>query len=196
MNKEDLIEYKKKIAELSEKEKKLRDLELRKYATGELQGPPVGYASIDKPWLKYYPESINDIQIPNQSIYQLLEQNSQKMLDKPVIRYFGFKTNFRDYLKRINKIAISLKKIGVKQGDIVPLVLPNVPECRELIYALNMIVAISYPLNPLISPQVFDQIMRENKISKLFIFSGLYPKYKDKIESNSDLQEVVLLNGD
>lgn len=196
MNKEDLIEYKKKIAELSEKEKKLRDLELKKYATGELQGPPVGYASIDKPWLKYYPESINDIQIPNQSIYQLLEQNSQKMLDKPVIRYFGFKTNFRDYLKRINKIAISLKKIGVKQGDIVPLVLPNVPECRELIYALNMIGAISYPLNPLISPQVFDQIMRENKISKLFIFSGLYPKYKDKIESNSDLQEVVLLNGD
>lgn len=92
------------------KKKKLRDLELRKYVTGELQGPPVGYASIDKPWLKYYPESINDIQIPNQSIYQLLEQNSQKMLDKPVIRYFEFKTNFRDYLKRINKIAISLKK--------------------------------------------------------------------------------------
>ena len=30
MNKEDLISYKKKIAELSDKEKKLRDLELRK----------------------------------------------------------------------------------------------------------------------------------------------------------------------
>ena len=52
----DIKEYKKKIANLSVNEQKLRDLYLRDMALGKVQGPPTGYASIDKPWLKYYSE--------------------------------------------------------------------------------------------------------------------------------------------
>ena len=39
---------------VSEEEKKQRDLYLKKLSNGTLQGPPVGYPSIDKSWLKYY----------------------------------------------------------------------------------------------------------------------------------------------
>jgi len=34
-----------------------RDLYLRKVALGEIEGKSTGYASIDKPWLKYYKET-------------------------------------------------------------------------------------------------------------------------------------------
>ena len=56
MTKEGLINYKQKLSELTPKEIKERDMYLRKFTTGEIQGPPVGYASIDKPWLGLYPE--------------------------------------------------------------------------------------------------------------------------------------------
>ena len=59
MKKEDLIEYKKKLSELRDTEKRERDINyLRKLATGEIQGPSARYASIDKPWLGYYPEEM------------------------------------------------------------------------------------------------------------------------------------------
>ena len=56
MTKEDLIKYKEKLSKLSEAEKKLRDLELRKIALGEIEGPMTEYSSLNKPWLKNYKE--------------------------------------------------------------------------------------------------------------------------------------------
>ena len=50
--KDNLIEYRKQIIELSEKDKKLRDLYLKRLVNGELQGPLTGYDSIDKRWLQ------------------------------------------------------------------------------------------------------------------------------------------------
>ena len=47
MEKKYLDEYKRKILQLTDKEKKLRDLYLKKIANGELYGPKVGYQSLD-----------------------------------------------------------------------------------------------------------------------------------------------------
>ncbi len=57
MKKEDLIALKEKISNLNEEEKKQRDLYLRGISSGDIQGPMTGYASVDKPWLKYYKKS-------------------------------------------------------------------------------------------------------------------------------------------
>ena len=42
MKKEDLIKLKEKISKLSDEEKKLRDLYLRKISLGEIYGPMTG----------------------------------------------------------------------------------------------------------------------------------------------------------
>ena len=57
MKKEILQELKRKLSELTVEEQVERDLYLRGLANGEIQGPPVGYPSIDKPWLKYYKDN-------------------------------------------------------------------------------------------------------------------------------------------
>ena len=87
MKREDLIEYKKKIAELSDNEKKLRDLELRKYGSGELQGPSIGYASVDKPWLGRYPEMLFHIKNPNNKLLSTI--NSVWNDVEVMINYYG-----------------------------------------------------------------------------------------------------------
>ena len=65
MNKEALIKLKQELSKLSDLEEEQRDLYLRQLLTGEMQGPLTGYASIDKPWLKYYTEE----QIKTGNIY-------------------------------------------------------------------------------------------------------------------------------
>ena len=62
-------------------EQKLRDLHLRKLALGEIQGPPTGHASIDKPWLKYYSEESLTKDLPKQTLYEHILERNQKNLE-------------------------------------------------------------------------------------------------------------------
>ena len=76
-----LKDYKLKLGNLSINEQKLRDLHLRKLALGELQGPPVGYASIDKPWLGLLPEFDYDYEYSKKSIYKMIADINKDMPD-------------------------------------------------------------------------------------------------------------------
>jgi hypothetical protein len=76
------------ISELSYDDNLERDLYLRKLANGEIQGPPVGYASIDKPWLKEYSEEAIKIDIPNISAYDYLLIQNEKNLDYYALNFY------------------------------------------------------------------------------------------------------------
>ena len=61
MTKEELLKLKDEISKLSDEDLKKRYSYLRGLANGELQGPLVGYPTIDKPWRKYYDKNISNI---------------------------------------------------------------------------------------------------------------------------------------
>ena len=58
-------------------DEKKHDLYLRKLATGEIQGPPTGKPSQDKPWLKYYSEEAIVSDVPSMSIYDYVKLNNK-----------------------------------------------------------------------------------------------------------------------
>ena len=70
MKKEDLIKLKEKINNLSNEDKKLRNLYLKKISLGEIYGPMMGQASIDKPWLGQYTDEDILSDINDRSMYQ------------------------------------------------------------------------------------------------------------------------------
>ena len=142
MNKEELIALRKKISMLSNEEKKARYLYLRGLANGTIQGPPVGFPSIDMPWLKDYSEEdiLSDI-IPRR-IYEEFKDNCEKYKNLIAIEYFKNKITYQEVLENIEIVADSLVKDGVKRGDKVTVSMPYLPETIYTIYALNKIGAI------------------------------------------------------
>ena len=99
MEKQDLNDLKKKIAELSELEQKQRDLYLRQLAVGEIQGPSVEYSSINKNWFKYYDADKIEETIPKKSIYQLAYESNKNNLDQVAIDLRISKNDFTDGIK-------------------------------------------------------------------------------------------------
>ena len=162
-----------------------------------------GLASIDKPWLKYYNREFDENEIPKMSIYQLAyECNKYNLGDTAIdIRMSGndFKKGltmtYGEYFKRMNKSAKSSKTLGIKEDEIVPIILPNVPEARIMIYANNIIGAVSYPISPLMPSGQLEAIINENGIKNLVVFSAFYEKYASVLENNSNLQNVIYLDG-
>src|SRR5574344_1029714 len=127
MEKEYLEQLKKKINALSPEDSKARDMYLRGLANGDIQGPPVGYQSIDKQWLKYY-DLENASSYEKKTVYQGLYDHNKDHLDDFAIEYFLSRITFKQLWLNIEKAAKSLETNVVKKGDFVTICAPGIPE--------------------------------------------------------------------
>ena len=165
-----------------------------------IKGSPklTGYASIDKPWLKYYPIGIDKTIVPDESIYQFFEPRAKAFNNFTAMRYVvdnnDFTISYKTYLKRINDTAKALIKLGIKKNEKVLFCLPNVPEARILLYAINLVGATYYPVTPMIPPKLLEKIIHDNDIKNIFIFNLFYQKYKNEI-TNSNINNAIVTNG-
>ena len=185
-----LEEYRKQIANLSVNEQKLRKLYLRKLALGEIQGPPTEYASLDKPWLKYYDEKYLNKEISKLGIYDFLQL---KNYDRNIvaINYFGNKITYNELFNRIDVVAKSFMEMGINEGDIVTLLLANTPENVICIYALNKIGAV---------PNLVDLRQKDDKLvhyinstdSKMVIPTDLFLENLDKVADRVITKKIVV----
>ena len=184
----DLKEYKTKLGKLSLNEQKLRDLYLRDLSLGKIQGSLTGYASIDKPWLKYYDIESLDYELPKKTAYRHMYDNNSNYQSDIAIEYFGNKISYKKLFNKIDDAAKSLQELGVKKGDIVTICSITTPEVIYLFYALNKIGAVANMIDPRVNEERITQIINETNSKILFSLNLIHPKIekiKDKITVNN-----------
>jgi len=161
-----------------------------------------GYPSIDMPWLKYYEVGENKIELPNKSIYEFAKESNEDNLKNVAIDMRvssndfkrGIKLTYGNFFKKIENMAKASTVLGVKPDEIIPILLPNLPEARTFIYSNSYIGATSYPISPLLPEKNLESIIKENGIKNLVVFSGFYDKY-EKVIKNCDLDSVIYVDG-
>ena len=190
MIKEDLIKLKEKLSLLSDEEKKQRDLYLRGLASGEIQGPPVGYSSIDKPWLKFYSEDEVKKTTSELGIYDYVRSRNQNN-NLIAINYFGNKITFGDFYERVENVAKAFLNAGIGKGDIVSLLLANTPENVICLYALAKIGAVA---------NMIDLRQKDAKLvhsinssnSKMIIATDLFLENLDAVSNQLITKNIVV----
>lgn len=148
---------------------------------------------IPAPWAKYYTNEELDIKIPNISMYDQIRISANRYPKLKAIEYFGKNTNYAKLLKEINKAAISFKRLGISQGDIVSICLPNVPEALICLYALNKLGAIANMVHPLSAEEEIKQSLTSTK-SKMLIMIDLYYNKIENIITDTDVTKVVFVS--
>ena len=199
MTKEDLIEYKRQLSKMTNKEKYEREKYLRKIALGELYGPMTEYASVDMPNLQYYDDAFNEDDIPNKSIYQYAYDSNIDNMDNIAIDQRGsfnnfeevYKLTYREFFNLIDMNAMSSKVLGIEVDEIVPIIFPNIIEARTLIYSNSKIGATSYPISPMLSPNVLGKIIEDNNVHNVFVFAPLYYKFFESFKS-SNIKNIIV----
>ena len=190
----DLKEYKKKIANLSVNEQKLRDLYLRDMALGKVQGPPTGYASIDKPWLKYYSEEHIMADIPHMTAYEYLRECNKDNLDLNAIDSVEGKYTYRELFEIIDQTANSLYAIGIEKGKKVMMMLPPISFESILFYGVDKVGSAISEVP--IQTTVDDLINKLNKLdmSVLFISDFLLSEEAEKeIYEKTGVTNIVVI---
>ena len=81
--------------------------------------------------------------------------------DRTAIASSGTRLTFRELHERVQGIAAALSKLGFRVGDQLALLLPNGPECIELVYACSLLGVIAVPLNTRLSPTEIDRVLTD-----------------------------------
>ncbi len=193
MDEKYLEKLKSKLGNLTLEEEILRDLYLKGLATGDIQGPPTNYSSIDKTWLADYSDELIKETAPQINIYQNLYENNKDHLDDVAFRYLGTNITYRTLFDNIENTARSLVRTGVKKGDTVTICSITTPEVIYTLFALIKIGAKANMIDLRYTKQAIEKYVNEVN-SKLFITLDLaYPKFKDIFE-NTHLEKMITIS--
>lgn len=107
-----------------------------------------GYPSIDKQWLKYYDSEFLKKPIPEMNIYSYLRNMTEAYKELPALSYYGKEILYRELLQHIEEAAKVLRSIGVKSGDRVMYLMPNIPETAYFLYGGARIGAVADYIDP------------------------------------------------
>ena len=165
--------------------------------------PKTGYASIDKPWLKYYTEEEADFEAPHMKIYDYLKKQNENNMDEIILDdNFGNTYTFKEFFIEVEKYAKSFKAYGIKEGDHVIIGLPNLPEVQFAKYALNRIGAVAVMVNPLSSKDEMKHYLNEKSLKgekpkMMLMFNRSYEALKDYFDDpNIEIKTFINIGVD
>lgn len=104
----------------------------------------------------------------NQKIYDFARSKTNP---KGYLEFYGGKIRYDKFFTLIGNLSRNLLDYGIKQGEVVTLMLPNCPQFAMLVYALSNIGAIASMISPLISERQTLEIMRKTESKRLFVSS-------------------------
>ena len=136
-----------------------------------------GYPSIDKPWLKYYPEGAENRPLPKATLYQYIYEANKDHKSDYAFNYFGKRITYGRLFLEIDRCAKALLRLGVKPGDIVTIMGLAAPETFYCAYACSKIGAVINLISVLAGEQELVHYLNEAK-SEVFIALDLF---NDKI---------------
>ena len=110
--------------------------------------PDSPYAS--RPWSTSYAEGVPvEIEDPSQTLPEMLAASVATYGKKVALEFFGASTTYAELGDQVARAAEGLRRLGVRGGDRVALVLPNCPQHVVAFYAALRLGAIVIEHNPL-----------------------------------------------
>ena len=143
------------------------------------------------PWKKYYTKEELKFKVEDISIYEMFKRSALSNLNCPAVNYYGRVYSYKEFLKRIDRAALSFSRIGVKKGDIVTICMPNTPEGLISFYAVSKIGAISNMIHPLSGEEEIKNYLNSTKSKYLVMVDFCYEKVRNVI-SETDVCKVIV----
>ncbi len=107
---------------------------------------------LPRPWLKFYdPEVPAHLDYPRIPIYRLLDDSAVRAPGRPCTNFFGKTLTYGEIKDLSDRCAAGLRRLGVRRGDRVALLLPSSPQFVIAYYGLLKAGAIGVLLNPLLT---------------------------------------------
>ena len=147
----------------------------------------------NEPWLDYYSREERKIRFTKKSIYHFMRDSTSIDKSFVALNYFENKILYKDFFNNIDIAARGLREFGVKQGDVVTICMPNMPEAIYVFYACNKIGAVCDIIHPLSSADQIKFYLSESKSRFLFLVDFNYEKFSE-IKDKTLVYKTILIS--
>ncbi len=112
------------------------------------------------PWLAHYPSCVPaKLGYPSIPVWGLLERTAESHPDRVACHYYKQQLSYKELFSAARRTAAALARLGVRPGDRVGLLLPNVPEYISALNGIWMAGGIAVAMSPLMVPEEVSQQM-------------------------------------
>jgi long-chain acyl-CoA synthetase len=145
----------------------------------------------EKLWFKsYVPGVPREIQFEKITLPEVLTKNAKQFPHVPALLFMGKKISFPELEGLVNRFSRALLDLGVKKGDKVAILLPNLPQIVIAIYASFRIGAVAVMNNPLYTERELEYQFNDSDSTVLVSLDLLHPRVM-KIKDKTKIRKVI-----
>jgi long-chain acyl-CoA synthetase len=144
----------------------------------------------ERPWLPHYDEGVPyTIAIPQVPLHHLLQSSARRFPLNTALKFEGTKLHYRRLNQETNRFANALLALGVKPGERVMLILPNLPQLIIAYFGTLKAGGVAVFTLPTHSPAELVRQVRDSGariLVTLTEFDDLIYAIKSKLEPDGD----------
>ncbi|WP_100331780.1 long-chain-fatty-acid--CoA ligase [Bacillus xiapuensis] len=145
-----------------------------------------------KPWLKQYPKEIaTTLTYEKRTVQSYLSNAAERYPKKTAIHFLGKELTFKEIYESALKLGTYLKKIGIRKGDRVAIMLPNGPQAVISYFGVLYAGGVVVPTNPLYMEREIEYQMTDSGAKVMITLDLLYPRVR-KIWKNTSLEHLIV----
>ena len=149
-----------------------------------------------RPWLRTYAEFGIPAEInPNaySSVVDLLGRAMKKYADSPAFRSFGQTLTYADVDRQSRNFAAYLQqKLGVKKGDRVAVMMPNLLAFPIAFLGIIRAGGVQVSVNPLYTPRELEHQLNDAGVRIMIVFAGSSPTVAEVLGSTR-LETIMIV---
>ncbi|HSW68297.1 MAG TPA: AMP-binding protein [Bacteroidales bacterium] len=126
---------------------------------------------------------------------ELLERSAARHGKRPAIWYEGKETDYVELNRNANRFANALLRKGIKKGDVVAIMLPNIPEFLYSFFGAQRIGAVVVTMNPMYRGGEIVYLLNDSK-AKLLVTMGSFISMINEIRPEVPNLEHVVITGE
>lgn len=143
-------------------------------------------------WTRQYPPGVAPtLSYPNDTLPDLLTRSAEQFPRHPALRFFGREISYSELEDLATRFAQLLAGLGVRKGDTVALMLPNLPQTVIGYYGAMKAGAAVTPINPLyVEDEVAHQV-QDSGSQTIVALDMFYPRLQGLL-GRTCLKRVLL----
>ena len=136
-----------------------------------------------------------DLEIPDAELVPFVLHRAAVLADKPAIvcAATGRALTYGELARSIRQVAAGLHAKGIRKGDVVGLVSPNIPDFAVVFFAVTSLGAICSTVNPIATAEEIGAQFADSEAVLLFTIPDLYEKCSTASRLASTVREIVVL---
>lgn len=150
-----------------------------------------GRASVERPWMKWYPEVLKNLRIPACTLMEYLKMNCPGE-DVVAMHYYGNDIKWSTVFENVELTERALKAMGFGEGDQIPVFFQAVPEMVYILLAAEKIGASLLCRDNTLEENV--EAVRKSGAEVILAHDYLGQNELEKYLSDSSVKKVVLLD--